>query len=173
MTETTTRGTKRTRLLAAAAGLALAVAGLAGAAASTAAADSKAAAPAQVAAAAPNAGIDVAPGAGTLFFDWGCDGSYSSTSINFAAGGTFTTGDGGAGQWVRIGGAAAGSNAGMLTFIFNAPSRTSYSSVTTSRAAAGINTTFAGLNGCHHIVGAGVLATEPNADSRKADGSKG
>jgi hypothetical protein len=157
-------------LMAAAVGLLLAAAGVT-AVASSAAADNQAAAP-QVVAQAPAAGIEqVAPGAGTLFFDWGCDGSYTSTSINFAAGGTFTTGDGNAGQWVRIGGTAAGNIAGMLTFIFNAPSRTSYSSVTTSRAATGINTTFAGLNGCHYITQPSLLAGEANADGRTSDGT--
>ncbi|HKT04121.1 MAG TPA: hypothetical protein VJT31_31750, partial [Rugosimonospora sp.] len=90
-------------------------------------------------------------------------GSYSSTTITFAAGGTFTTGDGGAGTWVTV--------EGMLTFTFNAPSRTTYSSVMMGSTATGINTTFAGLNGCHNIrLGNVPFAATPNLDSRRSDG---
>jgi len=154
-----TIGTRR--LMAACAGLALVLAGVG---TSSAVASAKApAAPAQAVVQGP-VGIDaVAPGTGTLFFDWGCDGSYSSTSITFNADGTFTSGGSLSGIWVNI--------AGFLTFTFNAPSETTYSSVVASRASAGVNTTFAGLNGCHHIVGSGVLAAGLNADERRADGT--
>jgi hypothetical protein len=35
----------------------------------------------------------------TLFYSWGCSGSYNQTSITFNANGTFKTGDGFSGQW--------------------------------------------------------------------------
>lgn len=118
--------------------------------------------------AAPGVGIEVAPGSGILYYDWGCDRSYSSTSITFNTNGTFTTGEGSSGTWVRIGGTAAG----MITFQFT-NSRTTYSSVTTSAAATGIQSTFGGTNGCHHISGSGTTTQQQlNDDTHAADGTR-
>lgn len=151
--------TKTSRIAAAVAGLALALTGIG---TSAAIASAKApAAPAQAAVAGP-VGVDaVAPGSGTLFFDWGCDGSYSTTPITFNADGTFVAGTL-TGIWVNI--------AGFITFTFTAPSETTYTSVVASRASAGVNTTFAGLNGCHHIVGAGVQSISLKDDALNAAG---
>ncbi len=156
---TKTIGTRR--LVAACAGLALVLTGI-----GTTAALASAQPPAAVAQAVAKGpvGVDaVAPGTGTLFFDWGCDGSYSSVSITFNADGTFSTGSGSTGIWVNI--------AGFITFTYAAPSETTYSAVVASRASAGVNTTFAGLNGCHHIVGAGVALAGMTNDSRLDDGT--
>lgn len=149
-------GSKR-RLLAGVAGLALVATSGALASASAASASQPAAVPAAVAPAL------VAPGTATLSYDWGCDGSYSSATITFASDGTFTTSDGGAGIWVQV--------EGFLTFTFNNPSDTTYTSVVAGSTSTGINTTFAGLNGCHNIRLSGVpFAATPNADSRNAAG---
>jgi hypothetical protein len=158
------------RLLVAVAGLLLAVASVA--VASTASAGTRAAAPAVLAgASASDAGVQqVAPGSGTLFYDWGCDGSYSSTSITFNAAGDFTT-PGYTGLWVRLGGTAAGNQVGMLTFHFGGTSETTYSSVTTSSVATGIQTTFAGLTGCHYITESGLSgAVQLNNDTYTVEG---
>jgi hypothetical protein len=112
----------------------------------------------------------IAPGSATLFFDWGCDGSYSSVTITFNANGTFTTSSGNNGKWVRIGGTAAGNVAGMLTFQYSGGLSTTYSSVTTSRSASGIQSTFTGTNGCHYIVGTGQMTAE-HADTHDDAGT--
>ena len=101
----------------------------------------------------------IAPGSGTLFFDWGCDGSYSSVTITFNDNGTFTTSSGNSGRWLRIGGTAPGNVAGMLTFQYSGLT-TTYSSVTTSRSASGIQSTFTGTNGCHYILGTEQMTAE-------------
>lgn len=155
----------RRGLAGGAAALGLLAAGAVGAASfSSAAAEAPVSSPAVV-------GItQVAPGTATLFFDWGCDGSYSSTSITFNANGTFSTGDSNSGTWVRIGGTAAGNQAGMITFQFTGSS-TTYSNVNTSSAATGIQSTFSGLNGCHYIVGSQALAGQQlNADGHNSAG---
>ena len=83
----------------------------------------------------------------TLFYDWGCDGSYSKTTMTINAGGTWTSGEGHSGQWVQ--------NAGMFVFNFN-NSKTSYAGNLASRSITGISTTFGGLNGCFYMLQAGV-----------------
>lgn len=40
----------------------------------------------------------------TIFYSWGCGGSYSQTTITFNNDGTFSTGDGLSGQWASLGG---------------------------------------------------------------------
>jgi hypothetical protein len=140
------------------AALALVATGTA-ASASAAAASRPAAAPAAMAV----SPALVAPGTGTLAYDWGCDGSYSTTTITFATNGTFTTGEGSTGLWVAV--------QGFLTFTFD-NSETTYSSVVAGSVSTGMNTTFAGFNGCHYVRLAGVpLTIAPNADSRNAAGT--
>ena len=82
----------------------------------------------------------------TLFYDWSCDGSYSSTSITVNTNGTVTTG-GYSGPWVQ--------EAGMLMFTFN-NSETTYAGNLASRSITGISTTFTGLNGCFYMLQEGV-----------------
>lgn len=150
------------RILVGGAGLALVATGTV-AGASSAWAGRPAGAPAAVPAVVAAAPSLVAPGTGTLAYDWGCDGSYSTTTITFASNGTFTTAEGGAGVWVTV--------AGFLTFTFNNPSDTTYSSVVAGNTSTGVNTTFTGTNGCHYIRLSGVpLAAAPNADGRNAAG---
>ena len=99
---------------------------------------------------------------GRYFFDWNSDGSYSTTSMAVNAGGTFTTGDGGAGLWVQI--------AGMFMFTYN-NSETTYSGNLASKSITGISTTFSGLNGSFYMLQAGaptavaasLLAHKPNS----------
>jgi hypothetical protein len=147
----------RRRVVAVFAGLALAVAGIA-ATASVAAADRPAAAPRVAPAALPAL---VAPGTATLAFDWGCDGSYSTSPITFAANGTFNAG-GLTGVWVVV--------ENFLTFKFDS-NGTTYSSVVAGSTSTGVQTTWSGLNGCHNLRLSGVpFASVPNTDSRGVDG---
>jgi hypothetical protein len=87
------------------------------------------------------------PGNWTLYYDWGCDGSYSSTSMTVAPGGTWTNGEGFNGPWVQA--------AGMVTFQFNG-SKTTYSGNLASKSVTGIMSNFGGLNGCFYMLQAGV-----------------
>jgi hypothetical protein len=102
------------------------------------------------------------PGNWTLFYDWSCAGSYGSTSMTINANGTWTNGQGYSGVWVQA--------AGMLTFKFN-NSNTTYSGNLASKSVTGIQSTFAGLNGCFYMLEAGVptahaeLAAKGKADS--------
>jgi len=87
------------------------------------------------------------PGNWTLFYDWGCDGSYSKTTMTLNNNGTWTNGEGYAGKWVHI--------AGMLMFTFD-NSDTTYAGNLASKSVTGIETTFAGLNGCFYMLQSGV-----------------
>lgn len=83
----------------------------------------------------------------TIFYDWACDGSYSSTSIAVNTNGTFKTGEGSLGTWVQT--------AGMLTFQFD-KSKTTYSGNWASKSITGIMSTFSGSNGCFYMLQSGV-----------------
>jgi hypothetical protein len=87
------------------------------------------------------------PGNWTLFYDWGCDGSYSKTTMSITGDGKWTNGEGASGLWVQ--------SAGMLTFTFN-NSETTYAGNVASKSITGISTTFTGLNGCFYMLQAGV-----------------
>ncbi|MGH3988736.1 MAG: hypothetical protein ACRDTZ_15705 [Pseudonocardiaceae bacterium] len=87
------------------------------------------------------------PGSWTLFYDWDCDGSYSSTSMSVDTNGTFTIGEGASGLWVQ--------GAGMTIFTFN-DLETTYAGNLASKSVTGISTTFSGLNGCFYMLQAGV-----------------
>jgi hypothetical protein len=90
------------------------------------------------------------PGNWTLFYDWGCDGSYSSTSMTVEGGGTWTNGEGHSGLWVQ--------DAGMFVFTFN-DSETTYAGNLASKSITGVSTTFTGLQGCFYMLQEGVPTT--------------
>ena len=86
----------------------------------------------------------------TLFYDWNCDGSYSTVSITVNNVGTFRTGSGYTGLWVQV--------AGMFMFHYN-NSETTYSGNLASKSITGIMTTFSGtggLKGCFYMLQSGV-----------------
>jgi hypothetical protein len=87
------------------------------------------------------------PGNWTLNYDWGCDGSYSTTSMVVNAGGTWTNGEGYSGAWIQA--------AGMITFQFNS-SKVTYSGNLASKSVTGIQSTFAGGNGCFYMIQSGA-----------------
>ncbi|PWW81533.1 MULTISPECIES: hypothetical protein [Prosthecochloris] len=83
----------------------------------------------------------------TLFYDWGCDGSYSKTSMTVNSDGTWTNGEGYNGPWVQI--------AGMFMFTFN-NSETTYAGNLASKSITGISSSFSGSNGCFYMLQSGV-----------------
>jgi len=83
-----------------------------------------------------------------LYYDWNSTGKYGSTSMNIAANGNWTNGQGYSGTWVM--------GAGMLTFLFN-NSKTTYSGNLADKSGTGINTTFGGLNGSFYMLEEGAL----------------
>ena len=97
------------------------------------------------------------PGTWTLFYDWGCDGSYSQTSITFNANGTFSTGSGNSGNWSQ--------GSGMILWKYST-SNTCYGGNFASQAMVGISSTFGGLNGCWY-------ATQSTANLLSATELKG
>lgn len=88
-------------------------------------------------------------GTWTLFYDWGSDGTYSSTTIKVNAGGTWS-GGGYTGRWIQ--------EAGMFMFTFNG-SETTYAGNWASRSITGVMTTFLanGLEGSFYMLKSGVL----------------
>lgn len=82
----------------------------------------------------------------TLFYDWSCDGSYSKSTINVNANGTWS-GGGYTGLWVQV--------AGMFLYTFN-NSETTYAGNLASKSITGIMTTFSGLKGCFYMLQEGV-----------------
>lgn len=105
----------------------------------------------------PSATAQAVAGSWTLSFDWGCDGSYSTTSFTAAANGTWSSGGGYTGLWVSV--------AGMLTYTFD-DSETTYSGVMAAKSVTGIQTTFTGTNGCFYLLQSGTPAPAAAADSR-------
>ena len=99
----------------------------------------------------------------TLFYDWGCDGSYSTTTMDVNNDGTFTNGESYSGRWVQ--------EAGMFSFQFNGLDVT-YSGNLASESITGISTTFGGLNGCFYMLQSGVpISFATNRIKEKADTS--
>jgi hypothetical protein len=99
----------------------------------------------------------------TLYYDWGCTGSYGSTSMTINANGTWTNGQGFSGVWVQA--------AGMLTFKFN-NINTTYSGNLASKSVTGIESTFGGENGCFYLLQAGApTAMEETREKGKPDSS--
>ena len=79
-------------------------------------------------------------GTWTLFFSWGCNGFYGQTPITFNNDGTFTTGDGGKGNWAQVG--------GMVNFLYTVGDNPSYSGNVVGSAAVGMILTPSGVTGC-------------------------
>lgn len=79
------------------------------------------------------------------------------------ANGTWSSGQGYSGQWVQV--------AGLLIFKFN-NGNTTYAGNLADRSITGIQSTFAGLNGCFYMLQSGVLTTfAEERGKHKADSS--
>jgi len=94
------------------------------------------------------------PGTWTLFYNWGCSGSYSQTTITFNANGTFTT-QGYTGRWAQV--------AGNVQWRYDQSPNSVYSGNLTGGAAVGMmfNTNLS--TGCFYITsssGATLSAAE-------------
>jgi C1A family cysteine protease len=83
----------------------------------------------------------------TLFYDWGCDGTYGKTTMTVNADGTWSNGEGYKGLWIQ--------EAGMFMFTFN-NSDVTYAGNLGSKSITGISTTFSGSNGCFYMLQEGV-----------------
>ena len=106
------------------------------------------------------------PGNWTLFYDWGCDGTYSKATMTVNSNGTWTNSEGYTGPWVQ--------QAGMFMFTFNNLD-TTYAGNLASKSITGISTTFTGLNGCFYMLQEGVptaFAAERVAGHRDAAGNE-
>jgi hypothetical protein len=79
----------------------------------------------------------------TLFYSWGCSGSYGQTTVTFNSSGTFKTGDGYAGQWAVVG--------GNVQFVYEPTPSAVYSGNVTGAAMSGMMTNFhIAAQGCWH-----------------------
>jgi hypothetical protein len=87
------------------------------------------------------------PGNWTLYYDWGCGGSYGSTPMTINADGTWSNGEGYTGQWVAV--------AGELMFAFD-NLRTTYAGNLADMSVTGIQTTFSGSDGCFYLLQQGA-----------------
>jgi hypothetical protein len=77
----------------------------------------------------------------TLFYSWGCSGSYSQTTITFNSNGTFKTGDGYSGQWAAL--------AGDVQWVYEPTPSAVYSGNVIGGAMNGMMTNFhLGVQGC-------------------------
>jgi len=106
------------------------------------------------------------PGNWTLHYDWNSTGTYGSTAMTVAANGTWTNGQGYNGVWVQV--------AGVFMFQF-ANSKVTYAGNLADKSVTGINSTFAGLNGCFYMLeaGAGAAAAKAAETAHKVADSSG
>lgn len=86
----------------------------------------------------------------TLYYDWGCSGSYSSTPITFHSDGTFSVPPY-TGNWWE--------NEGKIMWRYNTTPATVYSGDHIDLVMVGISSTLAGLNGCWYAL-SGALAVQ-------------
>jgi len=107
----------------------------------------------------PGAAPQAVPGGWTLAYDWGCDGSYRTTSMNITANGRWTNGEGYTGPWASV-----GAPAGMLIFAFDGYP-TTYAGNLAGGSVTGIQTAFSGLDGCFYMLQEGTLSRSGNRDS--------
>jgi len=105
-------------------------------------------------------------GSWKFFFDWGCDGSYSNTTITFNANGTFKTGEGLTGKWVQV--------QGMISWLYDGTPGTVYAGNVIGGAIAGMQTTWGGGNGCFYCtLGTGATAAKAGAAAGKNSAGHG
>jgi hypothetical protein len=83
------------------------------------------------------------PGTWQFFFSWGCNGNYVGEGITFNGDGTWSSTEGFNGRWDELNG----------EFILNiAGYATVYAGNVEGNAGVGIQTTFAGDNGCFYMI---------------------
>ena len=100
-------------------------------------------------------------GSWTLYFDWNCDGSYTSVGLTINANGTFTTGS--SGKWTQL--------EGMIEWKFD-NTTTAYGGNVLGDAMVGSMSTFNGLDGCWYALKSGSMAAHAlqSSDSHDATG---
>ena len=110
------------------------------------------------------------PGNWTLYYDWGCTGSYAAVGMTLNSNGTYTIPSQNlSGNWAVISGTSSASSgaAGTLMFDFNT-FKTAYAGVLASKTVTGTQSSFGGGNGCFTMVAAGgpSLLPETEIDQR-------
>jgi hypothetical protein len=100
------------------------------------------------------------PGNWTLFYDWGCNGTYSRATMTVNPDGTWTNNEGSSGSWTRTTvttpeGTTVPQDAGMFVFTFD-NLETTYAGNLASKSITGTSTTFTGLTGCFYMLQEGV-----------------
>ena len=99
----------------------------------------------------------------TLHYDWGSDGTYSTSPMTVAAGGTWS-GGGYTGRWIQ--------EEGMFMFTFN-NSETTYAGNKASGSITGVMTTFlnGGLEGSFYMLKTGASLVAAAVAAKKPDAS--
>ncbi|QMV13107.1 hypothetical protein [Vibrio spartinae] len=96
----------------------------------------------------------------TFNFDWGCDGSYSSTAATLSSDGTFNVGNY-SGNWVE--------NNQTLTLTYS--TGTYYTGYHTSKAVVGVQRSQNGLDGCFYMLKSSTVASkQTQSSSADSDG---
>jgi hypothetical protein len=97
----------------------------------------------------------------TLFYGWGCSGSYSQAAMTINANGTFAIGSL-TGKWVQV--------EGMVTWQFD--NKATYGGNVVGGAMVGLMSTFTGLNGCWYAIKARAMAAKEEKPEYDAAGNK-
>lgn len=99
----------------------------------------------------------------TLYYSWGCTGSYTSTSITFNSDGTYKDGQGNSGRWMQV--------SGTVVFIYNSGSTPSYAGNVVSSAMTGMIATPSGSTGCWYALSQSLSQAKLEKGSGALDAS--
>lgn len=119
-----------------------------------------------------NAPVSIA-GSWTLYYDFGCTGSYSNAGMTLNSNGTYSIPSQGlSGNWAVISGTSSATSAAAGTLMFDFSSaKTAYAGLLASKTVSGTISTFSGTNGCFTMVAAGGphSVSENEAEQRAPD----
>src|SRR5206468_3863725 len=105
----------------------------------------------------------------TLFYSFGCSGTYNQSTVTFNSNGTFKTGDGFSGQFAVVG--------GNVQFVYEPTPSAVYSGNVTGGAMVGMMTNFhIGAQGCWYATTAKIptaFATERKVEEAERLDSSG
>lgn len=90
-------------------------------------------------------------GTWTLFFSWGCNGFYGQTVLTLNGDGSFSTADGGAGNWALV--------SGMVTLLFKVGANPSYAGNVVGSAITGMFLMPNGTTGCWYAINSQLAPT--------------
>ena len=101
-------------------------------------------------------------GTWNFFFSWGCNGFYGQTTLTLNNDGTFTTGDGGKGNWAQVG--------GMVNLLYSVGANPSYSGNVLGSAIVGMILTPGGDTGCWYATNQQAQAAQLQQGQRSSAG---